>query len=638
MDHELVGSSGDDSRPAGRRRPAAGGPFALLTLLVALLPIRPVWLWAALVAAAAAAPWALGALRGRRPRPYWRLSAAGLERVGPGGTVLTRYERSRIVELALTVDDGALIVFHKFGRVSLGKLTRLGFDPASFFVTARRLGIPIHVLTGDAAGTEDGTPPPDRAAERRLLDLEADLLAAAHTLEPAPAGPGAPVELASMPTEPSPGRVAALGVLAGLLAGIGLVRAALTGPLDLADRITAGCWAAAGLLVVLLTQRWLARHTPVRWTIGPDAVRIRYGRADGPSLRSVETAALVVGSDPLGGRDPAITLAFDHRLRLLARLPARGLDPFQLAHALDERGYRVVSPDVRVPRPSAYGLDELPEIFAQVPGGRLTVDGEGLGWADGAGDVVLRMPDDRIGGLELLTISGHAWLRVYDSDGDEFFAAPLSALRISRTDLRDSARRAGLPVTDAEYDAYLSAAFHGAVSALSADPPPPDPAPPGDSGVTLDATRRSRLLAYAATVLLCEVVAVLGALWLGDDLGGFGTTLAWAAPLGLLVGLAGSWRYDRDRDRLRVSAAEIAVVTGRGRVAWRQARSGVGGVGIDDSQEGPPRLVVWSPAGRVLRRVSLPPDLGELRRVCERYGLPWGPPDAHRPASPPPEL
>jgi hypothetical protein len=40
----------------------------------------------------------------------------------------------------------------------------------------------------------------------------------------------------------------------------------------------------------------------------------------------------------------------------------------------------------------------------------------------------------------------------------------------------------------------------------------------------------------------------------------------------------------------------------------------------------------------VLRRVSFPPDLGQLREACERYGLPWGPPDAGHPAPPPPEL
>ncbi|MEV4256234.1 hypothetical protein AB0J52_24000, partial [Spirillospora sp. NPDC049652] len=79
-------------------------------------------------------------------------------------------------------------------------------------------------------------------------------------------------------------------------------------------------------------------------------------------------------------------------------------------------------------------------------------------------------------------------------------------------------------------------------------------------------------------------------------------------------------------------------VTRRGRVRWELARARVAGVGIDDAAERMPRLVVWSPTGRVLRQVTFPPDLAELRRACERYGLPWGPPDADHPTPPPPEL
>src|SRR5689334_5986652 len=92
---ELVGLSG----VGGRWRPVAAGPFALLAVALALLPIRPVWLWALLIAAVSAFPWVLGAApeaRRRRPRPYWRLSAAGLERVGKGGLTMVRYERDRI--------------------------------------------------------------------------------------------------------------------------------------------------------------------------------------------------------------------------------------------------------------------------------------------------------------------------------------------------------------------------------------------------------------------------------------------------------------------------------------------------------------------------------------------------------------
>ncbi|MGH3387340.1 MAG: hypothetical protein ACRDOO_00505, partial [Actinomadura sp.] len=242
-------------------------------------------------------------------------------------------------------------------------------------------------------------------------------------------------------------------------------------------------------------------------------------------------------------------------------------------------------------------------------------------------------------------------------EGDEFFAAPLTALRIARTDLRESARRAGLPVTDAEYDAYLSAAFHRAVSGLVVTDGTPDPPgmpsggepsdgpsgaradeAPAEQGVLVDVTRRSRVSSYAVTVGLCELVAILGAAWFGQDLGGFTTMLAWWAPAGLLLSLGGAWLYDRNRSQLRVSAAGIVAVTRLGRVDWDLRRDVIGGVGIDDSADGAPQLVVWSPVGRVMRRVPFPPDLGELRRACERYGLPWGPPDGGRPAPPPPEL
>jgi hypothetical protein len=431
-------------------------------------------------------------------------------------------------------------------------------------------------------------------------------------------------------------RIALIGVLPPLLALAMLVRLGISP--DLGDRIAAGCWVLVGITGALIAHRRLLRAMPIRWLISADRLEVRVGRRL-TTARATDVAALLVTRGTV--------LAFDHRLQLLTRLPARGLDAFQLAHALDEHGFQVLTAEAPVLRPSEYGLDGLPEIFAQVPGGRLVVVDDGLGWADAAGDVVLKMPTDRIGGVELLTIDGHAWLRVYDSDGDEFFAAPLTALRISRTDLREQARRMGLPVTDAEYDAYLSAAFHGTVSGLSAVPseedeavpaPMPETAPAPGLESLLDVTRRSRLWGLAVTVGVCEIVSVLGALWLAADLGGFGTALAWAAPTGLLLGLGGAWLYDRNRSQLRISAREIASVTRLGRVEWRLGRETVGGIGIDESEEGSPRLVVWSPRGRVLRRVAFPPDLSELRRACERYGLPWGPPDAGLPAPPPPEL
>jgi hypothetical protein len=655
VEHELVGLR----VPGGRRNPVGSGPFALVSFAIALLPIRPGWLWAALIVAANAVPWLLGGLRGRRPGPYWRLSVTGLEHIGSDGGIRARYQRARIDELAVTADDGVLTIFHKFGRIEVGQLARMGFEPLTFFLTARRLGIPVHVLDGDRAVlVDDDAPPPGQVAERRLLDQEAELLTAVH--EPLDSR-GEPVRLES--PQPVPGRVrtAALGALAAVLSLAMLVWVAVQGTVGFTDRLATGCWALAGAGSLVLLRRRLLRAAPVRWTITAEGLR-----AGGQEVGAADIGALYVGpgvaSDPLTGEPaphPLCVLAFDQRLRLVARLPARGLETFQLVHALDEHGYRVVAAEARVLPPSRYGLDGLPEIFAKVPGGRLTVAEDGLGWADAAGDVVLRVPRDRMSSIELLTIGGHAWLRVYDAEGDEFFAAPLTSLRIARTDLRESARRAGLPVTDAEYDAYLSAAFHRAVSGLAVTEGPPDPpgapsggepadrssgessdadAAPAEQGVLLDVTRRSRVSSYAVTVGLCELVAILGAAWFGRDAGGFMAMLAWSAPAALLLSLGGAWLYDRNRSQLRVSAAGIVAVTRLGRVDWDLRRDVIGGVGIDDSADGAPQLVVWSPVGRVMRRVSFPPDLGELRRACERYGLPWGPPDGGRPAPPPPEL
>lgn len=724
VEHELVGLAGS----GGRWRPVAAGPFTVAAVALALLPIRPVWLWGALIGAVAAVPWLLGAVpdaRRRRPRPYWRLSAAGLEKIGRGGLVMVSYERSRIDGLAITTGDGVLTVFHRFGRTAVGGMTAMGLEPLAVFVTARRLGIPMHVLDGEAtdlldpaldealrvSGLEDDVPgggplPRDHAVEKRLLDQEAALLAAAHEPPAEPStgdgparGKGRAREQRLDTPEPLPSRrrIMLLGALTALLGAVMIVRIALDGTSEFGARLAAGCWALAAIAGVLAARRRLLRAAQVRWTITAERllVRARPGRRrEVQDLRAGDVAAVVVGPglrlDPVSGeprRADLAALAFGHRLELVARLPAHGLDGFQLAHALDDHGYRVITPGARAPRRPDYGLEGLPEIFAQVPGGRLVVTDGGLGWADAAGDVVLKMPEDRIGGIELLTIGGHAWVRLYDSDGDEFFAAPLSALRISRTDLRDTARRAGLPVNDAEYDAYMSAAFHSAMSTLAAPeferaaaalpaqttgqdvpgqqdgtgqdstvaeaasddvaaPLPQDvtfpvltpPSPATAPGALLDATRRSRIGTYGMSVLLCEAVALLGAVWLGPDLGGFNTTASWSVPAGLLIGLFGYWLYDRNRSQLRVSSAGLAVVTRRGKVEWDLARDRIGGVGIDESAERMPRLVVWAPSGRVLRQITFPPDLDELRRACERYGVPWGPPDADRPAPPPPEL
>ncbi|MDX6738388.1 hypothetical protein [Actinocorallia sp. A-T 12471] len=612
MDHELVGLRAEGRRPPG------GAPFALLAFAVALIPLKPSWLWAALVLGLAALPLVLP---GQRPGPRWKLSSAGLELVGRDGEILQSYAPGRVQELSISADEQVLTVHHKFGATQLGTLPEMGFEPHAFFVTARRAGIPVHVVDGDFA--------PDPDEEQDYLDVEAALMSA---VVEAASPSGEAVTLTSQGDGASRLRAALLGGTAVALAWLMVVVSAVQGTETLSARFGAGLWALGGALAALAVRRRLRRTSPVRWEISDKAVQ-------GVPADSIGALLLGPGPElnPLSGEPeyaPLTAVVFDHGLRVIGQLNARGMDEFQLAHTLDEHGYRVVSTAPAAIRPSEYGLDGLPEIFSQVPGGRLVVGEDGLGWADMAGDVMLKMPAERIGVVELLTVDGHAWLRVYDTDGEEFLAAPLKALRIARTDLREKARAVGLPVTDAEYDAYLSAAFHGAVSTIAAEDPAPLPTPEGGPGALLDVTPRARLWAYGVTAAVTLLITVTIA-WVFL---GFSPVMAWSVPLGLAIGFVGAWLYDRNRSQLRVSVHGIASVTRLGRTDWSLRRETVGGVGIDHSGEGIPRLVVWSPAGRVLRRVSFAPDLAELRRACERYGLPWGPPDGAGSAAPPPEI
>ncbi len=642
VDLELIGLRA----PKRHLRPVAPGPFALLSLLVALLPIRPSGVWFGAVVVCCALPWLLG-LRAERPGT-WRLSSGGLERLTAGGAVAEVYERSRVEEFAVTADDGVLTIFHRFGVTTAGTLADMGFDPLTFYITARRLGITTHVIDGDRSVFDDDDVPLDddempraigRRAEQRLRDQEAALLAVAH--EPNPVGRTGVVRLSTVMTGWR--RATAIGVLFALLALTMLARSALIGGLDFGTRLMGGLWALTGGVALLSARRRRLSSAPLVWTVTASELRVSQATVGEWSVPAERVAAAVVGPgtavDPVSGRpesDQTVVTVFDHSLDVLARLPARGLDVFQLTHALDERGYQVITPDQGAPRPSEYGLAGLPEIFSRVPGGRLVVDDDGIGWADAAGDVILRMPRDRIGGMELLTVDGHAWLRMYDDDGDEFLAAPLSMLRISRTDLRESAMRVRLPITDAEYDAYVNAAFHGSMTKLDSSAEVVEVEPESHPEVRLDVPTRTRALTYAITATLCEVTALVGAMWLRPDLGGFWNAFGLAAPAGLALGVGGAWLYDRNRPQLRVSASGISSVTRLGRTEWNVTRQAVGGVGIDEADA--PRLVVWSPAGRVLRRVSFPPDLKQLRRACEQHGLPWGPPDAGHGANPPPEL
>jgi hypothetical protein len=696
VDHVLPGLSA----PTPRLRPVGAAPCGVLSLGLAALPIRPIWLWLLLVVATNAVPWLVGAFWRAGPRDRWRLSTAGLECRSPDGTPRTTYARRRIEEFVLTAEDDMLFVLHKFGGTEIGRLADMGFDRLSFFVTARRIGIPVHVLDGDQSVLEadDDAPPPGRGEHRRLLAQEAQLLKAAH--ERAERADPAPPTTLTAPARRDR-RVVALGVVVALLGAGMALRLVLTAtPGDPAApeilvRVMAALWLVIAVAAVILTRAYWLRRVPLRWSVTVDEIAVRQPGIGDWRVPASEIASCAVGTGPVvepGTGELAegpLVLVFGHRLDLLARLPTRGIDGFELAHVLSEHGFPVITADQGRTRPTdpGYGLEGLPDVFKEVPGGRLVVD-DGIGWADASGETVLRLPRERLGRLELLTVNGQAWLRLYDADGDEFFTAPLSALRTSRTALRDSARRAGLPVTDAEYDAYenavLQRAFTAAGPAATDTPdadtdagpdagPGADPEAPAGAGAgaadgaaagrrtgdgtgpatgtrtgasdgsygehyLLDISLLIRRLGYAFALVVGQIAAVVSAVLLRAELGGFAIAWLWSAAGGLAIAAIGAWRHDRDRPRLRVSTTAIAAIRRSGRTQWRLDREVIGGVGVDRSDEdGRPRLVVWNPAGRPVRQLPVGLDAAELRRACERCGLPWGPPGTGA-AAPPPEL
>ena len=79
----------------------------------------------------------------------WSIDPAAMERLAADGSVVESYERGRIEEFAVTADDEVLTIFHRFGVTTTGPLTDMGFDALSFYMTARRLGIPLHIIDGD---------------------------------------------------------------------------------------------------------------------------------------------------------------------------------------------------------------------------------------------------------------------------------------------------------------------------------------------------------------------------------------------------------------------------------------------------------------------------------------------------------
>ncbi len=694
MQRELVGM-----RRRRVFRPVLAGPFALLSLALAPFPLGPGPLWAAVLLLVNAAPWLLGWRQARRGHSVWRLSAAGLEQRDAAGRPRRRYPLADIGELVVAADTGMLTVTDAFGaRMFAASLRSMGLDLVPLWMTARALDVTIEVFDSDPDLVDVAGRLPhghNEETHRRLLALEAALLTAAHT---APAAPAEPPRVTSAYARRSDaprrlGLYAARGLIAAAaLSGLWLT-ASTTQYRDLPDRALGGAAAVlSGFALASLTR--VRRETAaVRWTVHGDELRVRQdtvGQWRVP-LAAIAAVAPYRGTvvEPRTGAASSglVAYVFGHDTQILGALPYGALSPERVAAALRQHGVRLVDQDA-APRQRVasggtpgglFGNQVLPRLFRVLPGGRLLVDADGLHWADVAAGERLTVPAARIGSIELRTSHGHAWLRLRDDEGDVVLHAPLAALRASRTDVREGARRAGLPVVDREYDAYTEAAFAELVRGYGEPPAAAEPAqrladasgvasfakggarrrgaPPGPGyrmdgegragrghlagrggagrQVVIDPSPRSRLVGY---LCLPAGLGVIGGLTASNlrVVVGSRLVLALVVAASLLIGLVAAVRRSRARPRLAISGRGIAGVSRGGRVLWRHDRAALGGVEVDESGRGA-HLVVWSPGARELWRQPVDVSPGRLRSACEGYGLPWGPPAPPRLVGPPPE-
>ncbi|GGV34644.1 hypothetical protein GCM10010277_20040 [Streptomyces longisporoflavus] len=591
--------------------------------------------------------WLLGAAWPRLSvRTVWRLSGAGLQRLR-GGRATATYPFSRERPLLLSAMALEVRAPTDYGSTKVGNLCAMGLEDMAiamfpFWVTTRRIGAPLRLFDGP------GEPEGNAAAREAGFSRREAALLAASAEGPLPARAAGPVEL----SRPEPevrsrklGRrigfcvVGLVGLGAVLVPSDDSIEGRVTLIASLATMVVV--WAAGSFYRVLRTP-------PAHWTVSPQGITARdpwFGTTELPASAIAGIVPTELTRETGDGKvSVSLILQFyGHDLALIGTSYSGDIPPDELLAVLRSRGYRVIQDQ---PRSNAYDVDPNFLPHRMLPEARFTLGVDHVGWEGEHG--AIRIPRTEIGGLELHTVSGHPWLRLRDTRGGELLHAPLGALRISRTELRDQARALGYPVSDPERDAYESAAFAG-LSAPPAPPASPHPAyaptaPPAPaapaSEVTVGMPGGTRKWYYITGVVAGVIVMGVLAFKLRYLFDSGLSWAAWGVPAGAAAGALGGWVYDRRRPALVLGGHGIRMAAGggQGKAEWQHARATIGGVGVDDHDDSVETLLVWSPTGQVIRKESLNvPDAEELRLACERTGLPWGRPDLGA-WGPPPEL
>ncbi|MDF9811647.1 hypothetical protein [Streptomyces sp. SPB162] len=589
--------------------------------------------------AVAALAWGAATLWWRlRPLTFWRLSASGLQQLR-GGRVRVTHSFSREQPLTLLVPGLDVLAPAEYGATRVGKLCSVGVEEMGlamfpFHLTARRLGAPVRITDGQGAASGAAV-----HWETVFARREAALLTAAAE-GPLPAAQEGAVEL----SRAQPGLRArqygrrlvalAVGATALLVAAVADGASAVPAHVALIN--------ALGAAVVVLAAGYLVRlagNRPTHWTVSPQRITafdpvygttdLAAGRVAGLIAQPLSAAGTVGG----GGEPSALLQVYGHDLALLGTAHTGRIPAGELFAVLRSRGYRVIEDG---PRSRAYDLRPgfLPHQIA--PDAALTVTSECLRWEGGSTEIRVQRAD--IGALEINTRHGHPWLRLRGADGTEQLNAPLSALRVSRTELRDRARAFGYPVSDPEHDAYQTAAYAGLAAGVVQDRPAA-PAATSAEPVVLDMPWSTRRWYYiAGAVLMVVVVGVIGfkTRYLSGDM----SWLLWGLPAAAAAGALFGGLYDLRRPGLALGPDGVRLASrgGSGRTRWEHPRTAIGGIGVDTHEEGQEALFVWSPTGQVIRKESFDlPDTDQLRRACESAGLPFGRPDPGR-WGPPPEI
>lgn len=198
-----------------------------------------------------------------------------------------------------------------------------------------------------------------------------------------------------------------------------------------------------------------------------------------------------------------------------------------------------------------------------------------------------------------------------------------------------------------EYDAYATTAYaslpagaaHPAPARPAPQGPPPPPSPAGGEPVVVPLPAATRLWYYLGGVASGAVVAAILGFKLRHLVGGGMSWLVWGLPAGMAIGALAGWFHDLRRPGvvLGPDGIRLAGRGGKGGTQWGHDRATIGGIAVEAYDNGERALYVWSPSGQVIRKDSGHlPDAQELRRGCERAGLPWGRPDFGHWSPPPP--